>query len=137
MHALRQNLPLNVILGVVASEGAREGLRFEHLFEAVETDCGLLAVARDDARAPVVEKRVDRYAAEPSVEARLSAEASERTERLEPDLLREVFGVFGPSAVVQRERVDAPLVRAREPAEGFEVALFRPTYQFVFAGQLR
>ena len=71
------------------------------------------------------------------MEARLSAKASDAAVSLEPDLLREVFGVFGALAVVERERIDAPLVVLRQTAEGFEVAFLRATYQFIIAGQLK
>ena len=95
-HAVGKNLPLYVFLCVASATRL-----FEKLFETVEPNFRLLSVARHRARAFVVEKGVDRYAAEPRVEGRLSTEAAERLERFEPDLLREVFRVFGASAVVQ------------------------------------
>ena len=84
------------------------------------------AVERESCRALAVEEGVDGDLTEPRVEARLSAEALDAAVRLEPDLLREVFGVRAVAAEVEGERKDSPLVAPRDLAEGFGVAALRP-----------
>jgi hypothetical protein len=90
----------------------------------------LRAVSR---RATVIEKRVDHDLPQPRVETRLAAKTFDRAKSLEPDFLREVFGVVAVAGVMQREHVESALVGACERREGFRIAALRALDQFAFA----
>jgi len=75
--------------------------------------------------APVIEKGVDHNLSQPGVETRVAAKSVQRLESLEPDLLREVFGVVRVARVVQRERVDTSLKPLRQRGESIRVTRLR------------
>ena len=66
----------------------------------------------------VIQKTVDSDSSQPGVEARVTSESRECLKSLQLGFLRKILGIGGRVTVMQRQRVDAPLVSLGELAKG-------------------
>src|SRR5262249_60988653 len=79
-----------------------------------------------------IKKCIERNPGQPGKEARLAGEAAEGLVSLQPNLLRQVFRLVRIAGVMQRQRIDAPLIRASQRTESFMISFLRALDQLVF-----
>jgi hypothetical protein len=81
----------------------------------------------------MVQKGIHHNPAQPGVKTGFTAKRPNRLERLEPDLLRKIFGVVRIPAIVHSHQVHSPGIYAGQSTKGFGIAGLSAFYQLFFA----